>query len=231
MGTAFFDMNETTLDLAPVRTLVDDLLPPPGGFTVWFQRLLQLSMTVTATGQPFVEFGTLARHAFDAMDASAPARFEVGAFDRVAEAMAGIQPYPEVAAALDRLRDAGWTTVALTNSGQSMVERQCDNAGLTDRFDHIISVEQVGIYKPAPEPYRHAVDVVGQGRRGDADTGNRWMVACHDWDLAGAANAGLRTAFVARPAMSRAAVYPDPDIIANNFDDLVEQLLALQPGG
>lgn len=228
MSIAVFDMNETTLDLAPVRTLVDDLLAPSGGFTVWFQRLLQLSMTVTATSQPFVDFATLARHAFEAVDATDPAGLDGAAFDDVADAMANLRPYPEVAEALDRLRSAGWTTIALTNSGQSMVEGQCANSGLSERFDHIISVEQVQTYKPAPEPYQHVIDRTGHHRGGpaDVDADAVWMVACHDWDLAGAANVGLRTAFVERAGMSRAAVYPDPDIVAADFDDLVDQLLA-----
>ena len=52
-GIAIFDMNETTLDLGAVRELVDELLSTGGGFQVWFQRLLQLSMATTAVGAPF----------------------------------------------------------------------------------------------------------------------------------------------------------------------------------
>ncbi|MEM7276125.1 MAG: hypothetical protein AAF547_23830, partial [Actinomycetota bacterium] len=61
-GIAVFDMNETTLDLGPVAAVVDRLLSEGGaGFTVWFQKLLQLSMTTGAVGE-HVEFGTLADH-------------------------------------------------------------------------------------------------------------------------------------------------------------------------
>jgi len=39
---AIFDVNETTLDLSPVRQVVDDLTGPAGGHTVRFEKLLQL---------------------------------------------------------------------------------------------------------------------------------------------------------------------------------------------
>ena len=220
MPTAVFDMNETTLDLTPVREVVDELLAPSGGFVVWFQKLLQLSMTVTATRQPFADFGTLARHAFWAVDATDPGDLPDDAFAPVGAAMAALDAYPEVPAALDRLREAGWATMALTNSAQAMVEAQVANAGLTERFDHVVSVEQVEAYKPAAAPYRRAAEVAG------ASIEQMCMVACHDWDLAGARAVGMRTAFVRRPGMAWAAVYAEPDVSAADFSDLVDQLLA-----
>ncbi len=222
-GVVAFDMNETTLDLAPVRAAVNRHLPE-AGFTVWFQKLLQLSMATTVAGS-FESFGVLARHAFDAVGATEPAAPAAGAFEEVAAAIGSIQPFPEVPAGLERLREAGWITVALTNSGQQMVEGQCENAGLSDLFDHIISVEQVQVYKPWPDPYLHAAATAG------VDPGDVWMVACHDWDLAGARNAGLRTAFVARPGMPWAGVYPPPEIHVTDFMRLADALLALQVPG
>lgn len=222
-GVVAFDMNETTLDLAPVRAAVNRHLPE-AGFTVWFQKLLQLSMATTVAGS-FESFGELARHAFDAVAATESAAPAAGAFEEVAAAIGSIQPFPEVPAGLERLREAGWTTVALTNSGQQMVEGQCSNAGLSDLFDHIISVEQVQVYKPWPEPYLHAAATAGV-----APT-DLWMVACHDWDLAGARNAGLRTAFVARPGMPWANVYEPPELHVADFMRLADALLSLQVPG
>ncbi len=215
-------MNETTLDLSPVRAVVDELLASSGGFVVWFQKLLQLSMTSTAVGAPFTDFGTMARHAFEAVDATAPGGLADDAFAPVGRAMAALPTYPEVPASLARVRDGGWTTMALTNSAQAMVETQMANAGLIDLFDHVVSVEQVQVYKPAPEPYRHAAVVAG------TSPSDMWMVACHDWDLAGARAVGMNTVFIRRPAMSWAGVYPSPDIVAADFADAVDQLGSFQ---
>lgn len=216
---ALFDMNETTLDLAPVRHLVNELLPDAGGFTVWFQRLLQLSMATTATGAGFSDFGTLARSAFVAVEATADDSPDADAFGTVAAAIGAIQPYPEVPAALERLRSAGWTLVALTNSGQAMVDGQVKNTGLSPLFDHVLSVEAVQTYKPAPEPYLHALSVTG------CDPADAWMVACHDWDLAGARGVGIRTAFIERSGMSYADCFAPADLSVADFTALADALI------
>lgn len=219
-NVAVFDMNETTLDLAPVRALVDDLLPEAGGFTVWFQRLLQLSMATTATGMDFHDFGTLARHAFDAVAGSAGDAPTDDAFGTVAAAIGAIAPYPGVPDGLARLRDGGWTLVALTNSGQAMVDGQVERSGLTPLFDHVLSVESVSTYKPAAAPYEFALSTVG------CKPTDAWMIACHDWDLAGARAAGMHTVFVERAGMSYAGVWPAPDHSVADFTALADALLA-----
>jgi 2-haloacid dehalogenase len=213
-----FDMNETTLDLAPVRNAVDTVAGEAGGFTVWFQKLLQLSMTVTATEMEFIGFGTLARHALEAvLDAEGSA--ETGdEWAAVASAFGQLEAYPDVKSGLERLRGAGLATMALTNSEQAAVESQCENAGLRHLFDHIASVGAVSAYKPSPAPYQHAAQVAG------LEPGEMWMVACHDWDLAGARAVGLRTAFIARPGMSYAPTYPAPDLFVADFGELADQL-------
>ncbi|MEM7276165.1 MAG: HAD-IA family hydrolase [Actinomycetota bacterium] len=141
------------------------------------------------------------------------------AWPSVAATIGSIQPHPEVPAALDRLRNGGWTLVALTNSGQATVEAQCEGADLTRRFDHILSVDRVRTFKPAPAPYRLAAETVG------ADPSDLWMVACHDWDLAGARAVGLRTAYVRRTGMAYARTYPAPDLDVWDFGALADHLL------
>ncbi len=218
-GTAIFDMNETTLDLAPVRALVDDYLPAAGGFTVWFQRLLQLSMSTTTTGAGFLEFGALARDAFAAVAESADDNPPGDAFATVGAAIAAIKPYPEVPAAMERLKEAGWQLVALTNSGQAMVDGQVEGGGMTELFDHVLSVESVQTYKPAAAPYDYALSVA------QCDPANAWMVACHDWDLAGARGVGMNTAFIERSAMSYAPTWDAPELSVSDFTALADALL------
>ena len=214
-----FDVNETTLDLAPVRNVLDDLLAPEGGFRAWFQRLLQLSMTVTAVDS-YADFSTLARQALDAVADTGPRSLPDDAWDRLAGAMGALDPYPDVAGGLARLRADGWTTMALTNSAPASVTAQLERAGLIPLFDHVLSVDADRRFKPAAAPYRHAAEV------GQAELSDMWMVACHDWDLAGARAVGMSTAFIRRPGMSYAATFLAPDISVADFGELADQLLA-----
>lgn len=215
--TAVFDINETTLDLAPVREVADRLVGAEGGFRAWFARLIQLAMTVSVTGR-HVPFTDLARDALNAVAATSGRRASEEDWSRLAAAFGELRAYPDVAPGLAALRDAGWALAALTNTPRAAVADQFERAGLSTAFDRVLSVDAVGRFKPAPEPYLYALDELGAGADG------AWMVACHDWDLAGARAVGMRTAYVRRPGMSFAASHPGPDLEVDDFVELAERL-------
>ena len=213
VGVAIFDVNETILDLAPVRRVVDELVGRPGAFALWFARLIQTSMAVTATGD-FRDFPALGRATLEALDLGEGLTLPADAWDRVAAAMGALDPHPDVVAGLDALAAAGWTLLALTNSARRSVESQLVRTGLAERFAHILSVDEVRAFKPAAAPYEAAARAAGI-----APSGAR-MVACHDWDLAGARAVGMSTCFVARRGMAFSAAFPAPDRRVADFTEL-----------
>ncbi len=216
-SVAVFDINETTLDLAPVRVAVDRELGRAGGFGSWFGRLLQTSMAITATGE-FQDFGVLARAALDSVAQSDRIELAPDAWDRVGAAMAGLLPHPDVVAGLESLAAQGWRLIALTNSAQASVDSQLANAGIHQRFEQVLSVDSVRAFKPAAAPYRFALEAAAVSAE------EAVMVASHDWDLAGAKAAGMQTAFVARPGMPFATAYPAADHVVDDFVGLATAL-------
>ena len=119
-----------------------------------------------------------------------------------------------------RLKDVGLRLAALTNSPPAMVEAQLTSAGLIEYFDDVLSVDTVKKFKPAQEVYRTAARTLG------IDTSDMLMVATHDWDIAGAMNAGCRGAFIARPSMVINPLYPMPDIFGSDLVEVVDEILA-----
>jgi len=218
--TAVFDINETTLNLDPVRLAVNEIFQRQGAFETWFARLLQTSMAVSATSQ-YVDFSTLARSALGSVAQTENRSLPSNAFDMLGAAMSSLRAHPDVIGGLDRLRDEEWMLIALTNSAQGTVDAQLASAGLLDRFDEVLSVDLARAYKPQPAAYQLAATATG------LDLADMWMVAAHDWDLAGAKAVGMATAFVKRPGMPFADVYPPPDLLVGSFDDLADALLAL----
>lgn len=216
---AVFDMNETTLDLSPVRETVEVLLGTPRAFELWFARLIRHSMVITATGrhQPF---GSLGIAALETQADADGVTLPDDAAKQVGVAMAALRPYPDVETGLDHLLASGWRLVALTNTGQAAIDAQLETCGLAGRFERVLSVDAVGVFKPSAAPYRHAAEVTG------ADPAEMWMVACHDWDLAGAKAVGMSTAFVERSGMPTSPAYPKPDISADGFVELATLLEA-----
>lgn len=114
-----------------------------------------------------------------------------------------MDPYPDVPGGLIRLRDAGHRLAVLTNSAGETATAHLERAGLLACFERVVSVEEVGAYKPDRRVYEHAL------RTFDTPAGETWLVSAHDWDVIGAHAAGLRTAFVERGGPQPVTVMPD----------------------
>ena len=100
--------------------------------------------------------------------------------------------YPEVPAMLRALKDAGYQTAILSNGSPQMLAGAVDSAGLGDVLDDVLSVESVGIFKPAAAVY----DLVGQ-RFGD-ERPEVLFVSSNGWDAGCATGYGFTTAWVNR---------------------------------
>jgi 2-haloacid dehalogenase len=69
-----------------------------------------------------------------------------------------LDAFSEVPDMLQRLRSAGMKIAILSNGTPEMLRAAVENAGLVGLFDFVLSVEEVGVYKPHPKVYQLAVD-------------------------------------------------------------------------
>ncbi len=69
-----------------------------------------------------------------------------------------LRPFPEVADVLRRLKRAGIRTAILSNGTPTMLAAAVAHAGIGAQLDDVLSVEEVGVYKPHPRVYQLAVD-------------------------------------------------------------------------
>ncbi len=133
-----------------------------------------------------------------------------------------LEPWPDAVDGIERLRRR-FVVAPLSNGNTSLLTNMAKHAGIP--WDCILSSELAGRYKPAPEAYQKAAELL------DLQVDEVLMVAAHSSDLRGARGAGLRTAFVSRPlefGPERAPEAPDAsfDIVAADFLDLADRLNA-----
>lgn len=81
-----------------------------------------------------------------------------GLRERLMQLYLELDAYPEVKGMLKRLKSSAKGAVILSNGSPDMLAAAVRNAGLEASFDAVLSVEQVGIYKPHPSVYRMVVD-------------------------------------------------------------------------
>jgi 2-haloacid dehalogenase len=172
----------------------------------WFLQVLQSALVATVTGA-YSDFGAVGAAALDMTAERQGVRLSEEDRRSILGGMRELPPHPEVPAALDLLRDAGLRLAALTNNTAEVAEAQLANAGLSDRFEKILSADTVRRLKPAPEPYRAAARALG------VETPQVRLVAAHAWDVIGAMRAGCAAAFVARPGMVLDPLAGPPDVV------------------
>jgi 2-haloacid dehalogenase len=132
-----------------------------------------------------------------------------------------LRPWPDAVAGLLRLKKR-FIIAPLSNGNISLMTDMAKHSGLP--WDCILGAELARHYKPDPEVYQSAADIL------DLQVGEVMMVAAHSGDLRAASNAGLRTAFVTRPLEYGPNGKPDlkaatpVDISARDFNDLASQM-------
>lgn len=213
-----FDMNETLLDLAPLREAVNKAFDNPGAFQQWFGQMLLHSQTATLTGNYF-NFDTIGDAVFD-MTATMLRTKPLSADQKHELTMqsANLPAHPDVAPGLARLRDAGYRLFTLTNASTAATQKQLKAAGIHEYFEQGYSVEPVRRYKPDAAPYLYVVEQAG------LQPGQCLMAAAHGWDTTGALAAGLQAAFIARPGQPAYPLAPTPGYHATDIEDLAKQL-------
>lgn len=214
-----FDVNETLLDLSPLDTVFAELFGDAGARRRWFGALLHWSTVATLTRR-FMNFSELAGHCLDQLAARRGTPLAAADRQRVFDVVGTLPPHDDVPGALGHLRRQGFQLVALTNSAQATVDAQFAHAGLTDYFDHVLSVEAAACYKPHPNAYAVATGTLG------ARPESVRLIACHDWDVTGAMRAGLKAAFVARGDARLNAAGETPDIVGPDLTDVAGRIIA-----
>lgn len=214
-----FDVNETLLDLSPLRIDFEDVFGTPDPMGEWFARLLHGSL-VSNHLEHYRAFGVIGveallqvaeRHGVDLDEATAT---------EVVTRLAILPAHLDVIPALERLLDAGFRTAALTNSSTKAANVQIENAGLHTFIQRVVSVEEVGRFKPDPATYRHVAQVM------DVRIASSMVVSAHDWDVAGALRAGAEAAFIRRPGLSWSLPGPMPELTGSDLTGIADQLIA-----
>lgn len=126
--------------------------------------------------------------------------------------------YPEVPALLHDLKARGLRIAILSNGSPTMLAQAVDAAGIGGSLDRVISVEDVGVFKPARAVY----DLVGQAFGTAPD--QVLFTSSNGWDAAAAAGYGFRTAWVNRSGAPQDRLWAAPHHTLPDLSRLTEVL-------
>jgi len=216
--TVLFDINESILDLSSLRPKFKAAFGDEAVTGLWFSNLLHSSTVCALTGVK-TNFGNLASAMLDTVAARLNITLSVSVRDEILGAFAHLPVHGDVKPALERFRSSGYRTIAFSNSSIDLIERQIQNAGLSDYYDDIVSVEKSGSFKPDAKAYLYVANYI------DRPIGDLCLVATHDWDTHGAMTAGMMAAYIDRSGVPYHPLYLKPGVYSTSMDDIVTQVL------
>ena len=189
----------------------------PASFVTWWRRThFENSMIDALCDRGHTPYREIGHRAVSYVMDRCGLRYTQDDVRRLVSAIERLQPFPDVLAALERLRGAGYKLAILSNGDPDMLEAAGPCIGF--RFDHVISVQRAGYFKPHWKAYAKAEEIIGENRSGIL------FVANHAFDCIGAKSYGMRTAFVDRRKRPFGETPHLPDLVVADFAELAALL-------
>ena len=211
-----FDVNGTLSDLSPLGARFVDVGASASLAPLWFASVLRDGFALNAAGEnpPFA--GVAREQLLGLLSEALLNRSVEEAARHVMDGFANLELHPDVASGVDRLREDGFRLVTLSNGSASVGERLLTSASIRDRFEHVLSVEDAGAWKPDVPAYEYAAQTC------DVKADEMLLVAVHPWDVDGARRAGLQSCWVNRSEAPYPATFLDPTYTVETVEEIAE---------
>lgn len=225
-----FDAYGTLFDVYSIQALAEELYPSHGvdiavkwrDKQIEYTRLITQSDPHSSTGsqyyQPFWELTklsleyTLDRLKFDRSS---------GQVQKLMDQYAYLTPFPENLDVLQKIKDMGLTTAILSNGSPEMLASAVKSAGMGDVLDHIISVDQIRLFKTSPESYGLVQKTISVNKD------EVLFVSSNAWDALGATWFGFKTLWVNRQNLPYEAIGPRPSYAGSDLAMVLDVLIKI----
>jgi len=187
-----FDAYGTLFDVAAAaRTCSGELGEKSSALSsLWREKQLQYTWLRALQGR-HADFWQVTGEALDfALDT-----LQIGGHglrERLLDLYLTLGAFPEVRDTLTRLKQAGMRTAILSNGSPQMLKAAVEGARIPHLLDAVLSVEEVGIYKPHPRVYQLAVERLG------LEAGAIAFQSSNAWDAWAASAFGMRVVWCNR---------------------------------
>jgi 2-haloacid dehalogenase len=222
-----FDAYGTLFDVYSIQALAEELYPSHGADIAvkWrdkqieYTRLITQSDPHSSTGsqyyQPFWELTKLSlEYTLDRLKLDRSS----GQVQKLMDQYACLTPFPENLDVLRKIKGMGLTTAILSNGSPEMLASAVKSAGMEDVLDHIISVDQIRLFKTSPESYGLVQKTISVNKD------EVLFVSSNAWDALGATWFGFKTLWVNRQNLPPEAIGQKPDYIGLDLTKVIDIL-------
>lgn len=213
-----FDVNETLSDMSAMKARFVQVGAPAHLASAWFAALLRDGFALAAAGgaAPFSAIGSELLHQ---VLRDVPLMREPD--EAVEHIMAGfglLKLHSDVPEGVRALTGTGMRLVTLSNGSAEVARSLLAAAELDGHFEALLSVEDTAAWKPMRSAYDYAAEACG------VRPAELLLVAVHPWDIHGAAEAGLATAWLNRGGDTYPSYFTAPDYTVTRLAELATLL-------
>lgn len=188
-----FDLYGTLCDVHSVAAACDARFPGRGReiSVVWRQKQLEYTWMRSLMGC-YEDFEKATHDALTFASRQLGLKLSAPVHAELCNAYLRLAAFAEVPAALEELKSRGLKLAILSNGSARSIDAVVRHAGIAPYLDELISVDEVGIFKPHRDVYELAERRLGVPR------GSILFVSSNSWDATGAAYYGYATCWVNR---------------------------------
>ncbi|WP_028303374.1 haloacid dehalogenase type II [Oceanospirillum maris] len=215
-----FDVYGTLIDTQGVLAALAQVMgdAAPAFSKQWREKQLEYSFR-RGLMRDYVDFSVCTRNALDYACLALKQPLEESTRQELMAVYKTLPAFPDALAGLKAAKEAGITCYAFSNGSASAVEGLLQHAGILDYFTGVISVESLQTFKPNPDVYQYLLNTA------ETKADNAWLISSNPFDVLGALNHGMKTAWVKR---SDEAIFDpwgeEPTVVISNLTELVSSV-------
>jgi len=210
-----FDLYGTLFDVHSVATACEAAMPGRGMelSVLWRQKQLEYTWLRSMMGR-YIPFEAATADALDHCCAGLGVDLGPKLKDSLCEAYLRLSPYPETPGVLRRLKERNIPLAILSNGSKRSIASVVTSAGLNEFFAHLLSVDEVQVFKPDPRVYEVGERAL-RGQRSEI-----LFVSSNAWDATGAGWFGFPTAWINRAGIPFESMGQRPAYVAKSLEDI-----------
>ncbi len=189
----------------------------PNSFVTWWRRThFENSMIDALLHRQHTPYREIGERSVAYVLDRASIRYTMDEVRALVDHIVRLRPFPEVSAALNRLRSR-YRLVVLSNGDPDMLDDAKQYHGIA--FEQVISVAVANAFKPHVATYTKAAEIVG------VRMDEVLFIANHAFDCIGAKAAGMHTAFIDRRQRPFGATPHQPDLLVPSMSALADAIV------
>lgn len=215
--TITFDSFTTLVDVGAStrRALAEHVDDPDPIADLWRFRAVDYRMVGTFTGV-YETYEQTTREALEYALVANGVDLADSVIDEIVAVFHELDVYDDVRPGMRRLAEGGYDLYVLSNGNPTLLDSVVERAAIDDLIEATISADEIGAYKPDPRIYEHAAERTGTPIEDVVHVATPW------YDIYGAIHAGMQGVWLNRNDRPWDRFDGDPDLIVEDFDELVE---------